>query len=373
VILVLALLAAPDAPAAVELSGYLQPQMSWRYRDAALPPRDRWSFGAEDTVVGIIVSGKPLPAWSYTAHLELGAELVRAITGVEAVDEDGNGDPDDVSTTDEGVVGRFAEELTIEFAPVEYASVKAGQMRIPFTAQQQSPNTALMFAKRAGPNEVFLSGSDLGALLSASVRDRLLVGRLGIFNGTDRAAGADDVRGILWALRVDAEPLGALSFEEADLARGPLRFGLGGGVLYSESSMYDDTGFDSAHGRDWRFAASARLAFSGLYLQTEWLRRLSTDDLSSRPELATGWYAQGSYAHPVLGELLALSGRFGWVEEDQGFDPRTTWWNEVGLALYLAGPTGPDTVRVLLQYQREARATEGETAHGAAAQVQVQF
>ena len=46
-------------------------------------------------------------------------------------------------------------------------------------------------------------------------------------------------------------------------------------------------------------SSPARLAAYGLFLQFEYLRRLQTDDLSSRPATATGFYGQGSFYFPM--------------------------------------------------------------------------
>jgi hypothetical protein len=363
--------AASDAPP-IEVSGYVVPQLAFRYRGAALAPRDRWSFGADQTAIGVIATGAPVAKLSYTAHLVLGAELLDAVTGVDTVDRNGDGGPDDVSASSAEVSGRLIEELTVSFTPVEWLVFRTGQLRIPFTAEGQSPNTSLMFPARSGPNEVFLSGTDLGGLLSVALGG-VMSASFGLFNGTGKAPGGGDERGILYALRLDLHYPEPLPFEEADFSRGGLRAGLGAGVLYYPSEVFDASGYAGMHREDWRFAASVRAAFRGLYLQAEALRRQRTDDISSRPEISTGAYLQASFYLPVLGIGVAPLVRFGWVSADEGFDPRTTIWNEAGLAFYVPSESRPDAARIIVQYLREWRVTEGEDAHGAVAQLQLQF
>src|SRR4029078_12477023 len=70
--------------------------------------------------------------------------------------------------------GKLLEEATVSFQPHPVVAVRGGVLRIPFTVQQQSPNTQLLFPNRSQPNEVFVSGSDLGALVDGNVGERRL-------------------------------------------------------------------------------------------------------------------------------------------------------------------------------------------------------
>ena len=365
------------------ISGYVQPQYTYRVRENARP-RDQREFGAGATRAGIIFSGEPINRWTYTVHLVIGAQIVNAITGVSPVDRDGDGSIDDIATRSELAPGLFIEELSVNYRPVDFQpkdvklvtlDLKLGQLRIPFTAANRSPNAALMFPRRSAPNNVFLFGTDLGGLASLGIYDDRVEVSGGVFNGTGLAIGESNERGALYATRIDVNPLGGFAFSEGDLDRGPFRFGVGGGLLYFPSRLFDDAGNDTrTRARDLRASASVRMAVRGLYLQGEFLRRQRTDSLSALPFLATGAYGQGSYFFPVYKNFsMAPVGRFGWTRLDESFDPRNTYYAEGGVALYLGNDDRPDVMRFLLQYLGEWRVDEDESAQGAALQLQLRF
>lgn len=365
--------ATPEAAAEAtswNLSGYVQPQVGLTYRPDGLP-RDRVDYGASATAAGIELQGEPWARWSYDVHLVVAGESREVVTGVEVVDSNGDGMVDDVSADSELSPSLLVERATVTYQPVALFGVVVGQMRVPFTAQEQSPQTALMFPQRSGPNEVFLKGPDLGALAVLSVSGDLFRASLGAFNGTGQPVGESEERGLVYSLRLDANPLGPFPFGEGDLERGRLRIGLGAGFLYYPASVYDASGYLGSRIRDLRASASFRLAARGAYLQAEVLRRQRTDSLSSRPVIATGAYAQGSYFLPVRSPVgWAPIARVGYAAEDQGFAPRDTLFLEAGLTVY-PRPDEPDALKLVAQYLGERRLTEGEDAHGAILQLQL--
>ena len=392
----------PDAPAAApppgldlgldaqdrptkrfEWSAYVKPQFLMRYRPDGLP-RDRMDYSAAQTTTGLELSGEPVSQWKYRFSVEVTGELFNAIAGPDEIESGDSGDPDGFhlrigpfGAADAGSLrsGINLEEMTVAYEPIDMFGVKVGQMRIPLTAAQQNPNTSLMFPNRSGPNDVFLRGSDLGALSTVKYRD-LARASAGVFNGSGISEVAENERGIMWAARVDVDPLGEVPIDVADFERGPLRVGIGAGMSYMPSTLFDGSGFETVRVRDLRASASVRLAARGLFFQGEVLRRQRTDSLSSRPLLATGAYGQSSYYIPVKDTRYAVSpiARIGWSEDDQGFDPRTTVWTEAGVTLFIgARSRHPNDLRITLQYLGERRLSEGEDAHGAVAQVQMQF
>jgi hypothetical protein len=367
--------APPPRARRIDISGYVQPQFGVRYRPGAVP-RDRTDYSAEQTRTGLIVEGNPIPAWRYTLHVVVGAELVGAVTEAESVDRDGDGEPDEVSFLSRASTGIALERAAIDWDPLENVGISVGQMRIPLTVENQISNTALMFPNRAAPGEIFLGGSDLGALGRLSARgDRLRVAA-GVFNGTDPTSAIEEsARGPLYAVRADVDPMGPMLGGGRDTERGTLRVGFGAGVLYYPSTTFDAAGFEGAQLRDLRASLSARAAARGFYLQGEILRRQRTDSLSSRPLVATGAYGQGSYYVPIAeGMAISPMARLGWIAEDQSFEPRETLWTEAGASLHLrTDRQSPDDLRLTLQYLGERRLTERETAHGAVAQLQLRW
>lgn len=350
----------------IKLSGYVQPQFGVRYRPGAVP-RDRTDYSAGDTRAGFVVDGEPLESWRYTLHLVVNADLVNAVSA-EAGSED--------SALSRAQGGLELERAAVDWDPSDHVGVSVGQMRIPFSVEGQISNTSLMFPNRAEANQVFLRGSDLGAMGRLSAREDKLRVAAGVFNGTDATSSVETgARGPLYAVRADVDPMGPMENGGRDTLRGPLKFGFGAGVIYYPSTTFDSAGFEGPKMRDLRASISARAAVRGVYLQGEVLRRQRTDSLSSRPLIATGAYSQASYYMP-LDDKMAISPmvRLGWAVEDQSFDPRERVWTEAGMSLHLrTDKQDPDDLRITLQYLGEHRVTERESAHGAVAAMQLRW
>ncbi len=373
---------------AFRVSGYVQPQYTFRSRPGARP-RDRQELGASATRAGILFEGEPVTRWSYTVHLVFGAALIDRIANADAGKTDGPGGDDYLLVLERQTSPGFTvERLAVEYEPVRFkpkaselvrVRLSLGQMRIPFTAQNRSQNFALMFPRRSTTNNVFLLGTDLGAQANAAIWDERFELSFGVYNGTGLAVSESNERGTLLASRVDIQPLGGFPYSEGDLDRGPFRLGVGAGLLYYPSRNFDNSGEDTTkRSRDLRASASLRLAVRGFYVQSEFLRRQRTDNLTNRPLVATGAYAQTSYfialpATPNNRFGLAPAARFGWTELDQRFAPRAAMFTETGMLFYIGNDERPDVIRILAQYQGEWRKSEAQQAHGATVQVQVRF
>ena len=352
-----------------ELSGYLQPAFSVVHRADAVP-RDRLKYGAEATRAGVILEGAPIKWAKYNLEVVVAGETNDLVTKVDTVDSNGDGMPDDVAPTTERLPGVFVERAVIEIEAGYGFSLVAGQHRIPFTVQEQSPSTQLMFPSRSGPNEVFVQGPDLGLEVVYHAPEDRAIAQVGGFNGTGEPVEVSTVHGVTYSARIDINPLGEFPVAEAANTKpGPLRLGFGAGILYYSSRHYDMAGFPGAEERDLRAAASVRVAISGLYVQSEVLRRQRTDSLSNRPDITTGAYVQASWYQPALIGFAPLA-RFGWAAEDEGFAPRTTLWLEGGVALY-PKVSDPDALRIIVEYLGERRVTEAEQANGAIVQAQL--
>ncbi len=365
--------AADEPDAGPTFHGYLQPSFGYKSRPDAVP-RDRLEYGAYGSKAGFVVHGERFEDWHYTIHLVVDARAMAVLTDVDLVDRDGAGGPEGLDTTRRDVTGTMIEEISVRYQPWPFFGVTAGQMRIPFTVAHRSANTALMFPTRPGPNEVFLSGSDQGLLAEVNALQGRARASAGAFHGVSLLVASElrNTRGLVYSLRTDVEPFGRMPATENDFDRGPFRLGVGFGLLYRDARVYDATGYEARFVRDVRVSASLRAMLAGIYVQSEILRRLRTDNLSSRPEQTTGVYGQASYFLPVL-DTMAVSpiARLGRTVEDETVEPSETWFLEGGLALYpAANRDRPDDLRLLLQYVGERRVSEqGENANGALGQI----
>ncbi len=369
----------------LSIEGYIQPQYTYRVRRGARP-RDQQEFGAQQTRAGLIFSGTVLPKWSYRAHIVVGSQITNVLTDVDVVDYEGDGAGDDLVATSALVPGLELEQLWVNYAPVAVSSskgmeifalnLKLGQMRVPFSKQNNTQNNSLLFPRRNQAVTSFLVSSDLGGLVEAGFADRRLSLSAGVFNGTGLAVNRDNRRGPLWSGQVEVAPLGALGgYESAlELNKKP-RFAIGAGLLYSPYRLFDTAGNDTlTRARDLLLSGSAKFVMHGFYLQSEFIRRQVTDNLSSRPFLSTGAYGQLSYAIPAGKKLfIAPLGNFGWTVSEQAVQPLDRYYTTDGIAFYLPNERQLDAVRVSLLYEGEWRVDEGESAQGGTLQVQLKF
>ncbi len=358
--------AQPGAPAAgvertVTASGYLQPTFGVTHLPDATP-RDRWQAGLESSAAGIEIHGTPFEAFSFVVHAIVGDGSFDAVARVTAVDGDEDGNVDAVETETSPVLGVALEEASVAYRPFDGLLAKAGRMRVPFTAQHQSPATALLFRTRSGANDAFLSGPDHGLLLTYLPDSEVVRAAVGVFNGDRLSESPSDERGIAYALRADLHPLGAFPFDEFDHERGGLRVGIGAGLLYHPTMRYDETGFGGRRVDDLRLAASLRAAYRGAYLQGELLRRHARDRLLDRPEAASGGYLQAAWLLPLGLEPAA---RIGATVEDRETSPRRVEYQEAGLTWYPRHQDERiDSLKISAQYRGEDRVTEEERADG---------
>ena len=369
----------------LRISGYLQPQYTYRVRRGARP-RDQQEFGAQQTRAGLILSGDVLPKWSYRVHFVIGSQITRVVTGVDEVDYEGDGSTDDLSVRTSLVPGVAIEQLWVNYKPVTVESkggseafalnLRLGQMRVPFSKQNKTQNSSLLFPRRNQVVTSFLVSSDLGGLLEADFADKRVTLSGGVFNGTGLAVNRDNRRGPLWSAQLEVAPLGPVCGYECalELDKRP-RFSVGTGMLYSPYRLFDSAGNDTlTRARDLLVSASGKFIVHGLYVFGEFIRRQVTDNLSSRPFISTGAYGQLSYAIPVTKKaFIAPLGNFGWAATEQAVTPLHRYYTSDGIAVYLPNDKQLDAVRVSLLYQGEWLVDEGESAQGGTLQVQLKF
>ena len=359
------------------VGAHLTPSFDFRVRPDALP-RDRTDYGF-GTVAGVVLRAAPLPMWSGVLHVLFEVQVQEVVTDVRPVDANGDGFVEELEVTRDTLVvpGARLEEAFITFQPWKQLAVRAGVMPIPFTLAQQTPITQRLFPKRPLPNDVFIAGSDIGALLLGDLADGVLTASAGAFNGDSlglRLRGTDG-RGIAMAARADLNPFGSFPVREGDEQRSAFRLGVGLGTVYRPQKLFDEaSGYSTTVSHDVRLAASLRMAYAGIYLGLEYLRAQQTDTISDRPRLAEGAYVQASYfwlLRPTF--AIAPVGRLGFTIEDEAVDDRTTASTELGMSFYpRADAPQPDILKLTLNYIGERR-FEGEYAHGGEASLQLRF
>jgi hypothetical protein len=369
--------AGKDEDKPFEVEGYVNLGVGARSVPGALP-RDQISYGLRSSVAGLIFKGTPFEHFSYVVHFGVSPETISLVSGVELADKNGDGSQQDVVTKTQDVTSIPIEEVSIQYAITDWWKIKGGHFYMPFSPGASVIITSQMFPTRPEPTRVFMIGADQGIATTTTFLDERLLLSAGVFNGSslELQVPGTTALGPVYSAVIDVQPLGKMPDMEGDPKRGPFRFGLGTGMIYRTGKLYDETGYEATAFREVRFDAAARIAFAGLFLQGEYLRRQQKDDLSSRPATATGAYVQGSFFLPLPGTRLALAplGRYGLSIQDQDFVPTKTIELEAGLAFFpRADIDDPNKLRIIVQYEGERRLPEDEAAHGGVVHVQLRW
>lgn len=365
-------LAWPEATTRLDAAGYVLPQFQYVSLPSALP-RDKTQYGARGSRVGFAIHGNPLEGFSYMAHFVIAPAGTDRVTLLSPNSTPALGITLPTSTGTAVEV----EEATLGWRPAQWLELKLGAVRMPFTVAQTTPVPKQMFPVRAPQSSEFQSGADTGLLATfAPFAGRLQVAS-GVFLGSSLGGGAANqtVRGPALSAHVSAHPLGAMSLREGDLGRGPLRVAVGFSSIYRRARLLDQTGYETTAFTDTRFAAWLRAHVAGVYVQGELMKRLRTDDLSGRPSVSEGAYAEASYYQPI-GTTMALGpiARAGVVTNDIGFSPRKFTSFEGGLAFYprAEGPE-PEKLRILVEYLQAELSPFDELQREALVQLQLEF
>ncbi len=362
---------------AFALSGYVNLGVGFTSVPRAVP-RDQLTYGLRSSVAGLIVKGTPLAGFSYVVHFGINPEALDVVSDVDVVDKKGDQTDIDATTRTKEVTLVNVEEVSIAYAITSFWSLKGGHFYMPFSPGASVLVTRQMFPKRPQPTQVFMAGADQGISTDLRFVDDRIIVSAGAFNGSSLELKLPDTTalGPVYSGLVDVQPFGAMPETEGDPKRGPFRFALGMGGMFRQGKLFESTGYEATRFREVRLDAAARVAFRGLFLQAEYLRRLQTDDLSFRPAAANGAYVQGSFFFPIPTTRLAIAplARYGVATEDEQFAARRSIEIEAGLAFFpRADIDDPNRLRIIVQYEGEQRLPEREMAHGGVAHVQMRW
>ncbi|TVR04525.1 MAG: hypothetical protein EA398_01870 [Deltaproteobacteria bacterium] len=220
-------------------------------------------------------------------------------------------------------------DAVVTWTGLRDASVRAGQMKVPFSRERMISSSALQLADRSAVNAELSLDRDVGLQVYSS--DLFGLGQrlgyqLGVFGGEGRNRAAAGT-GLLYAGRLQVQPLGAFpdAMLEADLSRSPvprLSLGVAGGYNVETrrarsthgAFLEDGWAFDTLHA-----AADLMFKWRGLSVQAETIWRdarnprrphdLEEDEDEPGPPLprtGLGWFVQLGWVGPTG---MELSGR----------------------------------------------------------------
>lgn len=213
--------------------------------------------------------------------------------------------------------GRITDAY-VEFAKSPYATLRAGQWKVPFGLQEMTSDTRQEFVDRSIANAKFAPSRDVGVALSGLFFDKKFGYQAGIFNGAGQNNPQDDET-FLYAARVIYDPFGEYRmFESAvdDPQKNLLHFGLayrGGEVPRGLSSVgvFEDLNNETAVGVEvaWKFRRFS--AMGEYFMQSdEQINPTAGPDID-----ANGYHVQlGVFVVPKKQELAL---RYASVEPDE--------------------------------------------------------
>ncbi len=239
-----------------------------------------------------------------------------------------------------GAVSNGSPELFTayaEIAPLRFLSIRAGQMRVPFSRESMTPEESLTFPERSLATKEFSYLRDIGVSARVHGLEERLELILGAYNGSGPNRGNDNLDPML-LVRVAGVPLGqSWGPDEGDLGRSrELSLSLGGSATVDYVPAPTAYGYLSGNAvpvrplgdrdidRDGRvddvrivqLAGDVALRFRGLAFDCElFQRRENWKALAFQPKSEPlqiqnqfrGWFAQLSYY--VLDNRLQIAAR----------------------------------------------------------------
>lgn len=206
----------------------------------------------------------------------------------------------------------------------DYAKVRAGQFKVPFSRQENIGDTELEFIDRSAVSDVFSPSRQNGLMVHGDAGEGLNY-YVGSYNGDSSGEGrnrgpADNKLAVYAAMTGVFGDYGTRA-EEGDLRDDNRNFGATGGVsvIYGQASGDPvGVGSDADYDRtDLNVDLGARVA--GLDLQSEfYYSYVSFDDTVGGDDNADlfGFYAQAGY---TIDKEWQVAGRFGYFMPDDNF------------------------------------------------------
>jgi phosphate-selective porin len=206
----------------------------------------------------------------------------------------------------------------VEFAKTPYATLRAGQYKIPFGLEEITPDTRLEFVERSIASAKFAPSRDIGLMLSGQFFKNTFGYQAAAFNGGGQNNPQDD-KSFLYVTRIVYDPLGEYKLIEGavdDPQKNLLHFGLAyrfGEVPRGLSSVgvFQDPNNETALGFEVAWKFKRFYAMGEYFLQSD-----QQDNPTVGPDIhANGFDTQfGVFVVPKSQELAV---RYAQVEPDE--------------------------------------------------------
>lgn len=227
--------------------------------------------------------------------------------------------------------GFRTEDAFVNYKFCAPLALQVGQFKPPQARQELTSAARQLFPERSLANDTFDLGRDQGLQVFGSFVEKRVEYRLGIFNGNGPNTSNPDNHH-MYAGRIDFNPLGAYTMDEAGWQRKEPLLNIGGSFAYEKISTVDIGGgfnpdndvmdvalnLDKASAGD--FTAKYGLDLDWLLgtanLNASWLGATFAAEyyhLKASPSLGSDWDADGYYiqaGYQVLPKRLELAARY---------------------------------------------------------------
>lgn len=211
-------------------------------------------------------------------------------------------------------------EAWINYEPTRLFGMKVGLMKFLYSKEEMMSSAGLAHLDSSVGSRAMAPGAQMGLMIySEPIKDKLRV-MFGVYNGLERGKRSffEGYEGVGVSLgnkferlayvgRIDAEPLGSLGWDVADISNSPFRIGFGGAAMYSNGKTNEILGA----------SGYLHMKAKGFHLMTEVLwERSSPQENPTLPSDESGIYnrlafnASVGYVIPKVNLGIALRSEY---------------------------------------------------------------
>jgi len=249
----------------------------------------------------------------------------------------------------------YALDAYLQWQRYDYANIRVGQFKTPFSREYQISASKLLFAERSLPTDMFSASRNIGAAVKGDVLSERLSYTVGVFNGNGQNNGFNDNEKFMYAGRISGIPwkgkigemesqwtVGTSAYSSKDDAVSVRGFGFTGNTFAGDRRVWEvDTSFEFG-----RFEVAAEY-FRGHYS--------TADSIPAQEFNADGYYL--TLAAYVLPKKLQAAIQYASFDPNLSVAGNTTDEWVFGLNYFIKG----NDLKLMLNYHlgNNANSTDG--------------
>ena len=242
----------------------------------------------------------------------------------------------------------FIKDYLLDLTYFKEASLRLGQYKVPFSAEQLTSSSALEFVDRSIADSEFALKRDIGIDLHGRVKN-VFEYNAGIYNGTGRNEKENGDNDFIYVARVAYFPFGHFKYSQADLGKHSetplLRIAAAvAGIPGLEPAKEQTGGKAGARCEDLgatkcdvvQFTTDAVFKWMGFSTETEFDVR-NTDPADSGIDGAFAWGLRTQAGYVFRPTNVGVAFRFAYVDPDKDVDNNSKWELTPAVSYYIYG------------------------------------